>query len=660
MALLDDGAARLPLEACRDSASDSDTEDPDAQVGAFDGPRYRPWATTAAVRAPPDSRPRADRNTSAPCDLVKRECAPQAGVPDEDARDPWRSRRTPNGPLPPAARGPRVDRGHFTSDRWFPADAPAPEVDQNTIQEIIKAHGVSFNHARGLPCKRMVQDHYCRYLHTDDPLSLRGLPAPTVFQTPHRRGGLRREPPVRGRGLRWVGYSGRRGNGGGTGGPFLRGFCAVKWRAEEPREQGTASKIKLVNRATGPKTAVQDVQVATASAPICDDLERTLLLREPPPMPLTLAPPPTTAYTPPATVNEPGIRVSNANTGHNFFTLLDLPSGYHQLSIKEADCHKTAFRNVRGRLYGFMRCGFDLTTILAVFSAQLGDTRRPVEVRPSSARGAPPAPQLKKWVGAAGGPGRSERPRRSGGGRKVSSGKDMSTGASGAPTRAASNVGWATFFCTVEEHLFLIEEVLDLLHEAGYSVHFKKCTFYLSEVEFLGAVVGRSGVRPAPSKIKAVQEMVMPATDGEVRSFLGLAGYLRAVLPDFRALPELITDLLRDKTFSSKRARYRRVPWGPAQTEAFQAIIKAVENCEAPLGYTSHRFTRTEEGLSPNDHEVLGVLYGIEQFCTYMQHRRFTLVTDCAALTRLFTSQNLSSKMCRWALRLMGIDIELR
>lgn len=88
--------------------------------------------------------------------------------------------------------------------------------------------------------------------------------------------------------------------------------------------------------------------------------------------------------------------------------------------------------------------------------------------------------------------------------------------------------------------------------------------------------------------------------------------------------------------------------------------MQAVEERDAPLGYASHRFTRTEEKLSPNDREVLGVLYGIHEFNTYLQHRRFTLDTDCAALTWLFTSQHLSAKMHRWSLRLMQFDINLK
>ena len=211
--------------------------------------------------------------------------------------------------------------------------------------------------------------------------------------------------------------------------------------------------------------------------------------------------------------------------GSNFYTLLDLPSAYHQLSIREADRHKTAFRCGRGRLYEFTRCGFGLTTIPAVFSAHLGDTLRSVENKGN----------VERWL------------------------DDI-----------------LLHSATLEEHFALIEEVFDLLKGAGYSVHFGKCMFCMAEVEFLGTMVGRAGIRPSPSKIKAVKEMEMPTTVGEVRAFLGLAGYLRGFVKSFSTLAAPTTDLLRDKTFSSRRARNRRVPWGTAQTQAFKAVVHAL------------------------------------------------------------------------------------
>lgn len=97
-----------------------------------------------------------------------------------------------------------------------------------------------------------------------------------------------------------------------------------------------------------------------------------------------------------------------------------------------------------------------------------------------------------------------------------------------------------------------------------------------------------------------------------------------------------------------------------SELAAGAVLTQAVEGRETPLGYASPRFDRAEEKLSPNDREVLAILYVHDQFRMYLLHRKFTLITDCAALTWLFTSQHLSPKMHRWALRMMQFDMELK
>ena len=325
-----------------------------------------------------------------------------------------------------------------------------------------------------------------------------------------------------------------------------------------------------------------------------------------------------------------------------FFTSLDLAQAYHQLELREEDKHKTAFRDPTGRLLEFNVCSFGICTIPAVFSATLGDDLRPVLGK-----------GVEKWL------------------------DDI-----------------LLHTKTLEEHFALLRRVLQILSEAGYVINFTKSEFFHAELEFLGVMVGRHGTRPAPSKVKAVQDMKMPSTVGEVRAFLGLAGYLRGFVPDFSGLVAPISDLLRNKEFSSKRARHRQVPWGPTQAAAFGEIVErltthpiltlpdwskeftlhtdasklaagavltqSVEERDSPVGYASKRFSRTEEKLSSNDREVLGVLYSLEHFNTYLQHRRFSLVTDCAALLWLFTSQNLSAKMHRWALKMLSYDMDLK
>ena len=181
-------------------------------------------------------------------------------------------------------------------------------------------------------------------------------------------------------------------------------------------------------------------------------------------------------------------------------------------------------------------------------------------------------------------------------------------------------------------------------------------------------MVGRNVVRAAPSKVKAVEELAIPTNVGEVRSFLGLAGYLRGFVPNFSHITAPISDLLQDPQYSSKRARMKKVPWAPQQTTAFLEVIKRLPTHpvlvfpdwnqpltlhtdastlataavlmqevdggrrHGPVGYHSKRLSRAQQNASANDREVLGVLHAVEHFEIYLQHRQFTLITDCSAL----------------------------
>ena len=55
-------------------------------------------------------------------------------------------------------------------------------------------------------------------------------------------------------------------------------------------------------------------------------------------------------------------------------------------------------------------------------------------------------------------------------------------------------------------------------------------------VGFLGHVVLGEGVAVDPSKVTAVTEWEAPKNAGEIRSFLGLAGYYRRFIENFPRL----------------------------------------------------------------------------------------------------------------------------
>ena len=78
---------------------------------------------------------------------------------------------------------------------------------------------------------------------------------------------------------------------------------------------------------------------------------------------------------------------------------------------------------------------------------------------------------------------------------------------------------------TFEEHMVLLKKLMHRLHQRKFYLKPKKCTIAADQVDLLGHVISKEGIRPSPSKIKAVAEYPWPTNKTELRAFLGLMGY---------------------------------------------------------------------------------------------------------------------------------------
>ena len=69
---------------------------------------------------------------------------------------------------------------------------------------------------------------------------------------------------------------------------------------------------------------------------------------------------------------------------------------------------------------------------------------------------------------------------------------------------------------TFQEQLGLLRETFDCLRQSKLSVNLPISEFCFSVIEWLGMIIDRFGIRPAPSKIEATTQLSQPSMAEEV------------------------------------------------------------------------------------------------------------------------------------------------
>ncbi len=80
---------------------------------------------------------------------------------------------------------------------------------------------------------------------------------------------------------------------------------------------------------------------------------------------------------------------------------------------------------------------------------------------------------------------------------------------------------------TLECHLEKLRKVLRRLCEAGLKVNAAKSFFCTHEIEYLGYILTRGGIKPQPKKVQVILALNLPNNVEELRHFLGMVQYYR-------------------------------------------------------------------------------------------------------------------------------------
>ena len=144
---------------------------------------------------------------------------------------------------------------------------------------------------------------------------------------------------------------------------------------------------------------------------------------------------------------------------------------------------------------------------------------------------------------------------------------------------------------SLEDHLEKLEEVLRGLCDAGLKVNASKLTFCTLEIEYLGYILTRDGIKPQSNKMQAILTIQPPTNVKQLRHFLGMVQYYRDLWARWSKMLAILTSLVGEcsQTKVTRAKGAKRVPWhwDEVHQRAFNHI-KATIARELVLAYPDY------------------------------------------------------------------------
>ena len=205
-------------------------------------------------------------------------------------------------------------------------------------------------------------------------------------------------------------------------------------------------------------------------------------------------------------------------------------------------------------------------------------------------------------------------------------------------------------------------------------------------MKFFGFIFSEQGISADPEKVDAIKKAERPNSLSEVRSFLGMVGFVSRFIHDYSTITEPLRKLTKaDEPWI----------WSEQQENAFQTLknilssdtvmsyfdpAKETQLCvdASPVGlaaimsqdnkiiaYASRTLSPVEQRYSQTERECLAIVWGIEHFHLYLFGKPFTLLSDHKPLIHILGTQaspkskRQSLRLERWRLRLVTYDFTI-
>jgi hypothetical protein len=85
---------------------------------------------------------------------------------------------------------------------------------------------------------------------------------------------------------------------------------------------------------------------------------------------------------------------------------------------------------------------------------------------------------------------------------------------------------------SLQEHAHHLDQVLQRLKTAGFTLQVGKCRFAMDTVDCLGHVIGHGSINPQPEKLLHIKQFPQPMKKKDVRKFLGTTNWYLLYVQD--------------------------------------------------------------------------------------------------------------------------------
>lgn len=239
---------------------------------------------------------------------------------------------------------------------------------------------------------------------------------------------------------------------------------------------------------------------------------------------------------------------------------------------------------------------------------------------------------------------------------------------------------------TMQEHIEVVNQVLQKLKENDLYLKPEKCKFHKTQTEFLGLIISEGNIGMDPIKLKGVADWPTPRKLKDVQGFMGFANFYRRFIKDFSEIARPLNNLTKkdvpwtwdeehEKAFQGLKSAFLEAPIlkmpdpeKPYRMEcdasnfATGAILsQQYGDTWHPVAYHSKSFNETERNYEIHDKELGAIIKALGDWQHYLEGQGIPVEiwTDHKNLEYFMKAQNITRRQARWALFLSRFDFTL-